>query len=88
MPQGSRVISLQLRCQKWTVPVYEDLDEEKMYRIILPSFLVDGGFGFTLFRDCLRDRQIGELDAKVFAKYVAGKSPVFLEVEGRIHIYR
>ncbi|RZC32901.1 5 nucleotid C domain containing protein, partial [Asbolus verrucosus] len=86
MAEGSRVTSLRLRCRECDVPVYEDLDETKMYRIILPSFLADGGLGFTLFEKYLKHRTRGELDINLFVDYIERRSPVFQEIEGRIVI--
>ncbi|KYB29062.1 Apyrase-like Protein [Tribolium castaneum] len=70
MPEGSRVTFLQVRCRKCTVPVYEDLKDEEMYRVVLPSFLAEGGFGFTLFKKYFKNRQIGGRDRDLFVRYV------------------
>ncbi|XP_008201310.3 apyrase [Tribolium castaneum] len=88
MPEGSRVTFLQVRCRKCTVPVYEDLKDEEMYRVVLPSFLAEGGFGFTLFKKYFKNRQIGGRDRDLFVRYVESKSPIFQEIEGRITIKR
>ncbi|XP_044258315.1 apyrase-like [Tribolium madens] len=88
MPEGSRVTSLQIRCRNCTVPIYENLDNERIYRVVLPSFLAEGGFGFTLFKKYFKYRQIGGLDRELFVKYVECKSPIFQEIEGRIIINR
>nr|CAH7737873.1 unnamed protein product [Callosobruchus chinensis] len=87
-PIGNRVVSAKLRCQNCTIPVYEDLDEDKTYRIIVPSFLEKGGDGYTEFRDYLTDVQIGPLDIDVFVDYLSHRSPVFEEIEGRTYIRR
>lgn len=87
-PEGSRVTRLLLRCRECEVPIYEAIDEDKIYRIILPSFLADGGFGFGLFKSYLRNRQIGELDIDLFVRYIECRSPIFQEIEGRIEISR
>ncbi|CAH1954430.1 unnamed protein product [Acanthoscelides obtectus] len=87
-PLGKRVVSAKVRCQNCTIPVYEDLDEEKTYRIIVPSFLVKGGDGYNTIRDYLTDVEIGPSDIDVFVDYLAHRSPVFEEIEGRTFIRR
>ncbi|XP_063911898.1 apyrase-like isoform X2 [Zophobas morio] len=86
--EGSRVTCLKLRCRKCNAPVYENFDENKTYPIILPSFLANGGFGFSLIKTYLRNRQLGELDLSVFVRYIHRKSPIFQKIEGRIHVSR
>lgn len=48
-PVGQRVVGLKVRCIQCDYPVYEEFDEEKVYRIAGPSFLIDGGDGFSMF---------------------------------------
>ncbi|RZC39648.1 uncharacterized protein BDFB_009824 [Asbolus verrucosus] len=86
MAEGSRVTSLRLRCRECDVPVYEELNEAKIYRIILPSFLARGSFGFTQFKKYLKNRRIGELDINLYVDYVEHRSSIFQEIQGRIQI--
>ncbi|XP_018574672.1 apyrase [Anoplophora glabripennis] len=86
-PQGERVQSVKVRCQACMVPVYEDLDENKMYRIVVPSFITTGGDGYTIISDNLQNLKVGSVDIDVFVKYLSEKSPVYQEEEGRITIY-
>ncbi|KAJ3665034.1 hypothetical protein Zmor_000550 [Zophobas morio] len=83
-PMGSRVQSVKVRCNECKLPVYEDLDVNKTYRLIVPSFLEDGGDGFVIIRDNLKNIQPGRLDIDVFVEYLQLKSPVYEEIEGRI----
>ena len=48
---GSRVVSVQALCTNCTVPKYEDLDVNKVYKIVTNSFMASGGDGFTVIRD-------------------------------------
>ncbi|KAJ8967992.1 hypothetical protein NQ314_002526 [Rhamnusium bicolor] len=86
-PEGDKVQSVKVRCQACLIPVYEDLDLDKMYRIVIPSFVVSGGDGFTMISDNIKNLKIGPVDIDVFVDYIAHKSPVFQEEEGRITIY-
>jgi 2',3'-cyclic-nucleotide 2'-phosphodiesterase (5'-nucleotidase family) len=48
-PVGERVKSVDVLCRQCDVPVYEPLSVEKMYRMIVPSWIASGGNGFTMF---------------------------------------
>lgn len=50
-PVGERVVSVHALCNKCKIPVYEPLNLFKYYRVIVPSFMADGGDGFTWFKD-------------------------------------
>lgn len=86
-PYGQRVESVKIRCQACLIPVYEDLDENKMYRIVVPSFITTGGDGYTIISDNLQNLKVGPVDIDVFVEYLAEKSPVYEEEGGRIIIY-
>lgn len=53
-PIGSRVVSVDILCNKCAVPVFEPLVRTQMYRLIVGSFLAGGGDGFEMF---LKNRQ-------------------------------
>lgn len=48
-PSGSRVESVQTLCTECEVPRYYDLDRSKTYKVIISSFLNEGGDGFDMF---------------------------------------
>lgn len=83
-PEGSRVVSIKVRCNECEVPIYEDLDEEKYYRVAVNSFLVTGGDGYAILRDNLQNHKIGRVDIDVVTEYIGKYSPIFAEIEGRI----
>lgn len=37
-------------CTKCRVPQYEPIDLEKSYTVVMPSYLIDGGDGFTMIK--------------------------------------
>ncbi|XP_064212299.1 uncharacterized protein LOC661310 [Tribolium castaneum] len=83
-PIGSRIQSIKARCNECNIPIYEDLDLNKTYRLIVPVFLRNGGDGFTVIRDNLKNVKVGRVDIDVFVEYLGAKSPVFEEIDGRI----
>lgn len=50
-PVNGRVLSVKVRCADCEIPVYEDLDEDKVYRILATSYTANGGYGFTIFKE-------------------------------------
>lgn len=48
---GERVVDIKVRCAECDIPAYEDFDPTKIYRIVAPDFLAEGGDGFTMLRD-------------------------------------
>lgn len=56
-PIGQRVVSIKVRCSECIVPVLKPLEYEKLYRIVTPKFLVDGGDGFTMIPENAKNLQ-------------------------------
>lgn len=84
---GRRVMSVKVRCQKCLVPTYSALDEEQIYRVLLPSFLIDGGDGYSMFtEEKLSQERFNSLDSGIIRAYLQKHSPVHPEVNGRISI--
>lgn len=49
MPVNSRVVSVDVLCNKCLVPTYLPLDDTEKYRLVVGSFLAGGGDGFEVF---------------------------------------
>lgn len=43
---GSRMVSIEILCNECLVPVYEPIVLEKWYRLIVPSYIAEGGDGY------------------------------------------
>lgn len=50
-PVGERVVDIKVRCVECDIPVYEDFDSTKIYRIVAPDFLAEGGDGFSMLKE-------------------------------------
>lgn len=84
-PIGNRVVSLEIQCRKCNIPILEKYQPDQMYRIVLPSFLANGGDGYSMIRDNLQNYIKGDtLDIEVFENYLQKVSPVTTGIEGRI----
>ncbi|KAB0793969.1 hypothetical protein PPYR_13589 [Photinus pyralis] len=83
---GSKVESVKVLCRKCPVPKYEPLQLEQTYRIIVPSFLANGGDGYKVIKDNLVNRRVGDMDYEVVKRYLKKMSPVIQSIDGRIEI--
>jgi hypothetical protein len=72
------------RCQACEYPIFEDLLDDKWYRIVIPSFLIGGGDGHYIFKNSSRNHQIGTLDMDHLTNYVTKMSPIFIGTERRL----
>ncbi|KAF1377005.1 hypothetical protein PFLUV_G00217400 [Perca fluviatilis] len=86
-PEGHRVKSLSILCTKCRVPRYEPVQDETVYSVVLPSFLVTGGDEFSMIRDEKLKHDSGDLDISVVSSYIAKKKIVYTPVEGRVKVY-
>lgn len=85
-PSGDRVRSLSLRCTQCRMPVYEPLDLEKVYKLVMPSYIVDGGDSFSMIKEEKLKHDTGDMDISVFSSYLSEMKRVYPTVEGRIRI--
>lgn len=85
MPEGSRVVSVEVRCASCTVPSYSPLNFTQYYKVILPQFLFEGGDGHIM-TDEVHPEWIRMQKTVVEAvnQYLQHHSFVYPEVEGRI----
>ena len=49
--RGNQVVSAEVRCTECEVPEFQPLDPEAEYKVILSSYLVDGGDGYTMIKN-------------------------------------
>ncbi|XP_078133383.1 snake venom 5'-nucleotidase-like [Sander vitreus] len=83
-PVNQRVVSLSMLCTECRVPKYEPLDPEKTYTMVMPSYMVGGGDGFTMIKEELLKHNTGDMDISVLSKYISDMKRVYPAVEGRI----
>ncbi|XP_039993539.1 snake venom 5'-nucleotidase-like [Xiphias gladius] len=83
-PVNQRVVSVSTLCNECRVPKYEPLDPEKTYTVVVPSYIVAGGDGFTMIKEELLKHNTGDMDISVLSKYISDMKFVYPAVEGRI----
>ncbi|XP_027407260.1 5'-nucleotidase [Bos indicus x Bos taurus] len=81
---GDRVVKLEVLCTQCRVPSYEPLRMDKVYKVILPSFLVSGGDGFRMIKDEKIKHDSGDQDINVVSGYISKMKVLYPAVEGRI----
>ncbi|XP_078588360.1 snake venom 5'-nucleotidase-like [Branchiostoma floridae x Branchiostoma japonicum] len=87
-PVGQRAVKVEARCSKdCLVPEFRPLNVSALYRIIMPTFLADGGDGYTMIAENKTAHHIpGDLDTDILIEYIAALSPLFVGLEGRLQI--
>lgn len=84
---GKRVTKALARCGECRVPIYEPVDKNKSYRVIMPAFLAKGGDGFTVLeKNYKKEEEMDVTDVNMVDEYFRLRSPVYPEVNGRIKI--
>ncbi|XP_077491291.1 protein 5NUC-like [Amblyomma americanum] len=83
LPNWCRVVSLKVLCANCSVPVYEDVSDNKAYSIVTTMFIANGGDGFT-FDKSVTKRTEGVSAFDVFTKYVTKISPIKTPEEDRV----
>ncbi|KAG9282448.1 5'-nucleotidase [Astyanax mexicanus] len=86
-PAGERVKNASILCTECRVPRYEPLDPKKVYKVVMPSYLVDGGDGYSMIKEKKLKHDSGDLDIAVVAGYITERKRVHPAVEGRIRFY-
>nr|QHO60721.1 salivary 5'-nucleotidase [Sergentomyia schwetzi] len=81
---GSRVKSVKVKCNECSVPRFEELDENRIYNVIINKFIKDGGDGFEMFKDLEVLKILPDIDIEMVDVYIGRLSPIYPAVEGRI----
>lgn len=84
---NKRVVSLFALCRvcENNIPKYEPINDEKYYRVVMPSFLAGGGDGFTMIAAGARNPIVGPVDIDALTSYVERNSPLIMPAAtGRI----
>jgi 2',3'-cyclic-nucleotide 2'-phosphodiesterase (5'-nucleotidase family) len=76
-PAFSRIVKLDLLCRICIddIPRYEPVDDEKFYRVVMPSFLAGGGDDFSMIREGARNTIIGPKDIDAVSSYIKMNTP-------------
>lgn len=84
---NNRIVLLDVLCRvcERDIPRYEPIDDEQFYRLSVPSFLAEGGDGFTMIGENARNTIFGPRDIDALSSYFEKNSPLSLPpLSGRI----
>ncbi|XP_072037104.1 snake venom 5'-nucleotidase-like [Amphiura filiformis] len=81
---NDRVVDVQVRCTECNIPEYLPLEENKLYKMVMPSFVADGGDGYDMIKEHGQNRYSGNLDTNVISDYIEKFSPIYSGIERRI----
>lgn len=87
-PSGQRLKSIKVRCQQCSVPNYEPLQNEKVYRVIVESYARHGGNRYPLIKTYLKNVKKGPVNFGVYRNFIKQRSPLFEELNDRIIFIR
>ncbi|KAJ8712223.1 hypothetical protein PYW07_005065 [Mythimna separata] len=84
-PVGSRVVEAKAVCSNCGFYKLQDIKEDYEYKMMMPTFLADGGDGYHMFIELPRKTlSYNELDSVL--NYLMKYSPVDTQVDGRIKV--
>ncbi|XP_013144849.1 PREDICTED: apyrase-like isoform X1 [Papilio polytes] len=77
LPEGHRIVSASSK---------SPLEDDKYYQVTAPTYLADGGDGFTMFKTGKKNVKIIGRDEKILELYINKNSPIDVRTDGRIEI--
>ncbi|XP_010881087.1 5'-nucleotidase isoform X1 [Esox lucius] len=86
-PPENRATSISVLCTDCRVPHYEPLDDNKEYKVVMPSYLAEGGDGYSMIKNGKLKHDTGDMDIAVLQRYITERKKVHPAVEGRIKIF-
>ncbi|XP_068199107.1 5'-nucleotidase [Antennarius striatus] len=86
-PPWRRLKSLRILCTWCQVPVYEPVEDQTVYTVVVGSYMAQGGDGFALVKNETLKHNSGDLDLTVVSDYIRRMQPIYTPVEGRISIH-
>ncbi|XP_060686978.1 5'-nucleotidase isoform X2 [Hemiscyllium ocellatum] len=81
---GHRVVRLDVLCSECRVPHYEPVEDSKIYKIVVNSYIAGGGDGFTMLKNENLKHDTGDTDISVVSNYIKLMQRVYPGVDGRI----
>ncbi|KAL2081870.1 hypothetical protein ACEWY4_021688 [Coilia grayii] len=86
-PPYSRVTSISILCTECRVPHYEPVEDDKVYKVAMPSYIAGGGDGYSMLKEEKLKHDSGDLDIAVVERYIRESKRVNTAVEGRIKLF-
>uniref|UniRef100_A0A2H8THB7 5'-nucleotidase n=1 Tax=Melanaphis sacchari TaxID=742174 RepID=A0A2H8THB7_9HEMI len=81
-PSGERVQSIHARCGNCTVPVYEKLDLNANYTVIMSKYMLEGGDGFS-FKRVAEYQSFAKTELSIMEEEFHLRSPIWPETDNQ-----
>ncbi|XP_072044178.1 snake venom 5'-nucleotidase-like [Amphiura filiformis] len=85
-PYKNRVVKVMLKCIDCTTTAYQPLEDERVYKMAVSSFMRGGGDGYGMIKDNSFDYKIGDSGEYVMADYIRLETTISIGLEGRIRL--
>ncbi|GBP34722.1 Protein 5NUC [Eumeta japonica] len=82
-PPGERLVQAQARCEQCNEPNFFQIEYNNTYKVIMPSFLFNGGIGFAMFQN-LPSTVLPYNEVTCVREYLKKHDPVEPKVTNRI----
>ncbi|XP_056445719.1 5'-nucleotidase-like [Gadus chalcogrammus] len=83
-PVGQRLVSLEALCTACRMPRYLPVVPDEEYKLVVTSFIADGGDGYDMLKDERLKHDTGDMDVSVLSKYIMEQQRVYPPLDGRI----
>eukprot|EP00794_Sanderia_malayensis_P000218 gene222-833_t len=86
-PVGQRVNRVEVRCADCRTPKYEKLNKDKVYKVVVSSYMAKGGAGYEMLRTKRTGHTKGTtIDIHAIVTYIKARTPLIIETGARINI--
>uniref|UniRef100_A0A5S6Q8B7 5'-nucleotidase n=1 Tax=Trichuris muris TaxID=70415 RepID=A0A5S6Q8B7_TRIMR len=83
-PNGNRVKSLMLLCQRCRTPKYEPIDLNATYNVATKAYMYEGGDGYQMLKNGILLKNSGVIESEAGIRYFKKNSPVSIGLQNRI----
>lgn len=83
-PIGKRVQRLEALCADCEVPSFLELNDTKIYNIIISKFLLDGGDGHVFNENSASAQRLPFIDSKTLSTFIKARQIIYQGIDGRI----
>ncbi|XP_038222525.1 uncharacterized protein LOC119840090 [Zerene cesonia] len=82
---GSRIINAVARCWNCAIPEFYEIEDNRDYKVIMPSSLANGELGYSMFTNLPRVN-LNYDEFTCVTEFMSTRSPVYPEIADRINL--
>ncbi|XP_045500492.1 uncharacterized protein LOC123697961 [Colias croceus] len=80
---GSRIVNAVARCWNCAIPEFYEIEDDRDYKVIMPSSLANGELGYSMFTN-LPKVNLNYDEVTCVTEFISTRSPVYPEIADRI----